>query len=143
MFRMRKGLKLACLDGSPSVFAPLRRDKFARGIVLRCLFQNLRQELCLRRKHFRSQSHGFAGGLDGGKIDMRGEVLFPKVRQKVVAGVMAKISAERAARAIGRKQFVSSKTVINRHQFSMLQNAGRLAPPILRGGTGFDGVAVG
>ena len=134
MFRVREGLKLARATGCPI------RQRFC---IFRGLFQNPRQKLRLRRKTFRLQPGGFAGGLNRGKIDVRGEVLLADVRQKVVGGVMAKIRAERAARPARRKQFVIGQAVINRHQPSAFQNVRRFTPPVFGGGTDFDGVAVG
>ena len=78
-----------------------------------------------------------------GKIDVRGQVLFAGVGQKIVADMMAEIGAQRAARARGRKQFVGGEAVVNRQQFAALQNARGFAPPVFGGGRSFDGVAVG
>ena len=111
MFRMREGLKLAGLGRGPSVFAStsvrlrrdraLRRDKFAKRFSPQGFFQNLRQKLRLRQKTFRLQAARFAGCLNRGKIDVGGEVLLADVGQKIVAGVMAKIGAERASVRLG------------------------------------------
>src|ERR1035437_4368122 len=106
MFRVREGLKLARAAGIPS----------AKRFILHGVSQNLREELRLRAKVFGFQSGVFAGFLNGGKIDVRGEVLFADVGQQIVADVVPKIGAERAARASGRKNFGGGVAVINREQ---------------------------
>ena len=66
MFGVREGLKLARAAGVP----------FAKIFFLHGVAQNLREKLWLRAKVFGFQSGVFAGFLNGGKIDVRGEVLF-------------------------------------------------------------------
>src|ERR1035437_10055505 len=133
MFRVREGLKLARAAGIPS----------AKRFILHGGSQNLREELRLRLKTFGRQSDGFAGFLNGGKIDLRGEVLFAGAGQKIVADVMPEIRAERAACAAGRKDFVSGVAVINREQPAVRPNASGFAPPVFGSGRSFDGVVVG
>ena len=87
MFRMREGLKLARLR---PVFHSPKELPFA------CLLPKFPSEIATAPENFRLQSGGFARFLNRGKIDVRGEVLLPDVGQKVVAGVMAEIGAERA-----------------------------------------------
>ena len=105
--------------------------------------QNFHQKFRLAAKKFRHQPGVLARLVNRGKIDMGGEVLSAGIRQKVVGGVVAEIGAERSTGARGRKHFVGGEAVVNGQQFAARQNAGGLAPPIFRGGRGFDGVAVG
>ena len=133
MFRVREGLKLARAAGIP----------FAKRFILHGVSQNLREELRLRAKVFGFQSGFFAGFLDGGKIDVRGQILFADVGQQIVTDVMPEIRAERAARAAGRKDFAGGVAVINREQPAVRQNASSCAPPVFGGGRSFDGVTVG
>ena len=89
MFGMRERLKLARAARVP----------FAKIFVALRLRQNLREELRLRAKNFGFQSGFFASFLDGGKIDVRGQILFAGIRQNIVGCAMAKISAQRAVGA--------------------------------------------
>src|ERR1035437_5807784 len=124
MIRVREGLKLARATGVP----------FAKRFFLHGGSQNLREELRLRLKTFGRQSDGFAGFLNGGKIDVRGQILFAGTGQKIVADVMPKIGAQSSACASGRKDFGGGVAVINREQLAMRQNSRRFAPPVLGGG---------
>ena len=133
MFRVREGLKLARAAG-----VPLAKIFFLHGVA-----KNLREKLWLRAKVFGFQSGVFAGFLNGGKIDVRGEVLFADVGQQIVADVMPEIRAQSSARASGRKNFGGGVAVINREQFAVRQNASGCAPPVFGGGRSFDGVTVG
>jgi len=82
MLQMRKGLKLPV-----SLRAPL-----AKGFrVFEHPFRDSRQKLRLRGKDFRCQPTHLTGGLNYGKVDVCGEVLFAGVCQNVVGGVMAEI----------------------------------------------------
>src|ERR1019366_4450411 len=133
MFRVREGLKLARAAGIPS----------AKRFILHGVSQNLREKLWLRAKVFSFQSGVFAGFLNGGKIDVRGEVLFADVGQQIVADVMPKIGAQSSACASGRKDFIGGVAVINREQLAVRQNFRGFAPPVFGGGRSFDGVVVG
>jgi hypothetical protein len=52
------------------------------------LCQNLRQKFCLAEKRFGRQAAGFAGFLNGGKIDVRREILTTGISQDIVADMV-------------------------------------------------------
>ena len=130
---MRQRLELAGAAGAP----------FAKGFVPHGFFQNAGKKLRLCLKTFGRQSGGFANLLNGGKIDVGGQILFAGIRQQIVADVMPEIRAERALRARGRKKFVGGQAIINREQSSARQTSGGLTPPVFGGGRSLDGVVVG
>ena len=132
VFGMGEGLELAVLFGVP----------LAEGIVLERLIEDTGQELGLGAKTFRLQAGGFAGALDGREIDVGGQVLFAGMCQEIIADVVTMIGAKRPAGAAGRKQFGIGEAIINRHELPICQGPGGSAPPILGGGTGFNGIEV-
>ena len=104
MFGVRERLELPRVGTVPS----------AEGIGFRRVREDFRQEFCLRAKIFRYQPGILAGFSDGGKIDVRRQILLANICQDVVADVMPEIGAERAVCARGRKQFVRCEAVIHR-----------------------------
>ncbi len=87
MFRMREGLKLARALGVP----------IAKSFVFHGRTENAGEKLRLGEKTFRRQPGGFAGFLNRGEIDVRGQILFAGIGQQVVAAVMTLIRAQRPA----------------------------------------------
>ena len=133
MFGMGECLKLADLLGVQA-----GKGRFLHGPA-----EDAREELRLGAKIFRAQSGGFTGSLNGGEIDVRGQILFAGMREQIVADAMAVIGAQRAARAGGGNHLRIGEAVINGEQLAVLQIAGGLTPPVLGGGTGFNRVAIG
>ena len=133
MFRVGERLKLPRAASVP----------FSQPAVFFSLRQNFHQKFRLTAKEFCLQSGIFARFLNRGKIDVGGQVLPARIRQKIVGGVVPEIRAERAAGARGRKHFVGGEAVVNGQQLAARQNAGGFAPPVFGGGRDFDGVAVG
>ena len=91
MVGVRERLKLADL-----LRVELRKKFFLHGLA-----QNAREKLRLGAISFRYHSGGFAGFLDRGKIDVRGQILSAGVGQDVIGDLMAKICAQRAVGARG------------------------------------------
>lgn len=132
MVRVREGLELADLLGG---------QLLKRTLLVR-LFQNADQELWLGAEDIGLETDRFAGSLDGGEIDVGGEVLFAGTREQIVTDAMPMIGAHGAAGASGRKYFFIGEAIINGEQFAMRQRLSGGAPPAFGGGRGFDGVIV-
>ena len=85
----------------------------------------------------------FTAGDERGEIDVRGEVLFPDLRQQVVADLVAMISAESSPWARGLKNlFGSGETIINGDKFAIADTGSSGAIKNFGGRTHFNGVTV-
>ena len=91
MFGMCERLKLAnllCIQAG--------KGFFGHGFL-----QNAREKLRLGAIIFRFQPSLLADFLDGGKIDVRGQILFADIRQQIVADMMAMIRAQCSVKSRG------------------------------------------
>ena len=109
MFRMSERLKLSNLFG-----VQLGKSFFCHGFL-----HDTGQKLRLSAKLFGSQADGFTRPLDGGEVDVCGQVLFTRIGQQVISNTMPIIGPQRPACAGRRKHLFGRKSIINRKQFAM------------------------
>jgi len=83
VLRMSQRLKLACL----------LRVQAGKGFFRQGLLQDTRPEIAAGCKNLRSASRRPRQFFESQKINVRGQVLFARVRQQIVADVVAMIGA--------------------------------------------------
>ena len=103
VFGMGQGLELARALGVEG-----REPALGHGLL-----QDSREKPGLGAQGFGLQAGGFAGLLDGGEIDVRGEVLFAGMGEQIVRDMVAMIGPQGAVEARGRNHFLRRIAIVD------------------------------
>ncbi len=97
----------------------------------------------LGEEGFGLETGGFAGGAEGGEVDVGGEVLGAWGFERVGGYLVVAVAAEGALVAVGGEAFLEFEAVVEGEEVSGAEVAGGLGPPFGGLGGGFEGEGVG
>lgn len=134
MVRVGEGLKLAepiagPLTGCPFMFPGLRGD--------------VSKELLLEGEGFGLEAEGVAGGLEGGEVDVGGDVLGAGLGEDIGVNLVVAIGAQGSGFAFRPEELVGAEAIIKREQPAASQGRGGCPPPVSGGRTNLGGETVG